>query len=147
MHILLHFPHNFRLSLHQLSKKKIAIFLFSSCSLLVSILLLILFRSVSSTARFLFLFVLFRHWFFRELMWAQIFRAGPSLMLRLVMRWSSVSSSSAWPSISCERKASATSPQPGNALMNAVTSSTLHCEGDGLKVEVTAGADALLWTR
>lgn len=53
------------------------------------------------------------HWFFRELMWAQIFSAGPSLMFMLVIRWSSVSSSRAWPSISCSRNASATSLQPG----------------------------------
>lgn len=52
------------------------------------------------------------HWFFRELMWAQILSAGPSLMFMLVMRWSSVSSSRACPSISCSRKASATSLQP-----------------------------------
>lgn len=54
----------------------------------------------------------FSHWFFSALMWAQILRAGPSLMFMLVMRWSSVSSSSAWPSISCTRNASATSLQP-----------------------------------
>lgn len=60
-----------------------------------------------------FFFSVFRcHWFFRELMWAQILSAGPSLMFMLVIRWSSVSSSRAWPSISCSRKASATSLQP-----------------------------------
>lgn len=55
---------------------------------------------------------LFFHWFFSALIWAQIFSAGPSLMFMLVIRWSSVSSSRAWPSISCSLKASATSLQP-----------------------------------
>lgn len=58
------------------------------------------------------------HGFFSVLMWAQIFRAGPSLMFMLVIRWSSVRSSRAWPSISCSRNASATSPQPENKHTN-----------------------------
>lgn len=43
----------------------------------------------------------------RELILAQIFNAGPSLMFMAVMRWSSLSNSRAWPSISCERNSSA----------------------------------------
>lgn len=45
-------------------------------------------------------------------MWAQILRAGPSLMFMVDMRCSSFSSSSACPSISCDRNWEASSSQP-----------------------------------
>lgn len=47
------------------------------------------------------------------LMWAKIFSAGPSLMFMVLMRWSSLRSIKAWPSISWERNSSAISWQPG----------------------------------
>lgn len=46
------------------------------------------------------------------LMEAQILSAGPSLMFMVEMRWSSRSSSRAWPSISWERNWAASSSQP-----------------------------------
>ena len=60
----------------------------------------------------------------RVLMRAQILRAGPSLMLMAVIRWSSFSSSRACPSISCCRNSSAYSPHPGRFLTNSYTSTT-----------------------
>lgn len=50
--------------------------------------------------------------FFSTLIWAKILSAGPSLMFMVPMRWSSFSSSSAWPSISWQRNSSAISKQP-----------------------------------
>lgn len=49
----------------------------------------------------------------RLLMEAQILSAGPSLMFMVEMRWSSRSSRSACPSISCDRNWAASSSQPG----------------------------------
>lgn len=52
------------------------------------------------------------HQSLRLLMWAQILRAGPSLMFMVDMRCSSFSSRRACPSISCDRNWEASSSQP-----------------------------------
>lgn len=63
---------------------------------------------------------LWKHWHqsLRLLMWAQILRAGPSLMFMVDMRCSSFSSSRAWPSISCDRNWEASSSQPAKRNIN-----------------------------
>lgn len=50
-------------------------------------------------------------------------------MFIALMRWSSVSSNKACPSISCDRNSAAISWHPGKVLMKEHTCSTLHCEG------------------
>ena len=59
-------------------------------------------------------------------MYEQIFSAGPSLTPSVVMRWSSVSSVSAGPSISCRRNWSAYIVQPGSEWTNSNTSVTCN---------------------
>lgn len=81
-------------------------------------------------------------------MWAQIFRAGPSLMFMVDMRCSSFSSSRACPSISCDRKWGACSSQPCSEEINCDTSSTPHWAGLArrqLGSEVSVGSGGGGW--
>ena len=62
----------------------------------------------------------------REVIFAHIFKAGPSFIFMADIKWSSFSNISAWPSISCDLNSSAYGLQPGNKWMNSYTSRT--CE-------------------
>lgn len=70
-----------------------------------------------------------KHWHqsLRLLMWAQILRAGPSLMFMVDMRCSSFSSSRACPSISCDRNWEASSSQPTRTKRNLEGEENKNC--------------------
>lgn len=69
-------------------------------------------------------------------MWAQILRAGPSLMFMVDIRCSSFSSSRACPSISCDRNWEASSSQPANRRTKIKEKAVGEGRGFGIEEKV-----------
>lgn len=85
----------------------------------------------------------------RLLIEAQIFRAGPSLMFMVEIRWSSLSSNRACPSISCDRNwvASSSQPKPSRKPKRRVRTDDLNVfKQSEANRDLAANLEARRWT-